>query len=112
MTGDVLTGEVVTGDVMTGGAATGEMGSLEPLQPATTFLRLREDFGGPNRPNPHANGGWRASTSSGGEFGDGANPLEVGADVMIVGIEQDRVEPGRSGSADVHRHRVADVRDT
>ena len=40
-----------------------------------------------------------------------SDPGEVGAGVVVVRIEQDRVQAGRAGAADVHRDRVADVGD-
>ena len=45
------------------------------------------------------------------ELGEGADALEVGVGVVVVGVEEDRVEAGGGGAADVHRHGVADVGD-
>ena len=45
------------------------------------------------------------------QFGDGRDPLEVGTDVIVVRIDEDRMQPGGARSADVHRDRVTDVYD-
>jgi (2S)-methylsuccinyl-CoA dehydrogenase len=48
----------------------------------------------------------------GGELGDRSNALECGIGVMIEGIEQDRMQTGCRGCADVHGDRVTDIGDT
>ena len=40
-----------------------------------------------------------------------ADAVEVCVVMVVERVEQDRVEPGGSAALDVHRHRVADVRD-
>ena len=46
-----------------------------------------------------------------GEVGERADPLEVGVGMIVVRVDEDRVEPGAARRRDVHRHRVADVGD-